>query len=194
MKPVIRSEILGLGEYEAIRERFRARVIDEKKRRRVTLGDRASAVFENHDTVLWQIQEMLRTERITREQAVLDEIATYNELIPGADELSATVMIEIGDHDTRERFLVEARGLHERVYLAVDGERVAATWDPARVHEDHLSAVLYLKFPLGEARAARIRAKTASLELGVDHPIYTVNVGLSKHVLDEIAEDLRPDA
>jgi hypothetical protein len=190
MKPVERSEILGLGEYEAIRERFRARVIEEKRRRRGKLGDRASFVFENHDTVLLQIQEMLRTERITKGSAIDHEIETYNELIPGQDELSATIMIEIDDKDTREAFLKAALGMERHVYLGVDGERVAATWDPARMHDDHLSAVIYLKFPLGAARADRVRAKAAKVEIGVDHPAYTTKAELPEHVRRELADDL----
>src|SRR5215475_7417669 len=141
MKPVELGEILGLGEFEAVRDRFRARVIDEKKRRRVRLGDRASCVFENHDTVLWQIQEMLRTERITKKSAVMHEIETYNELIPGANELSATLMIEIEDKAARDDFLAKARRMEARVFLEVDGERVPAVWDKAREDPDHLSAV-----------------------------------------------------
>src|SRR5262249_21766970 len=101
MKPIERGEVLGLADYEAVRDRFRARVIDEKKRRRVKLGDRASCVFENRDTVLMQIQEMLRTERITRDAGVLHEIETYNELVPGPHEVSATILIEIEDKEPR---------------------------------------------------------------------------------------------
>src|SRR5580698_3570906 len=95
MKPIDREEILPLAEYERVREPFRSRIIAEKKRRRIQVGPKATAVFENRDTVLLQIQEMLRTERITRPAAVAHEIETYNEMIPGPDELSCTVMIEI---------------------------------------------------------------------------------------------------
>src|ERR1700733_11761094 len=97
MRPIERGEILGLAEYEQVRERFRTRVIEQKKRRRVQVGPKTSAVFENRDTVLLQIQEMLRTERITRPAAVQHELDTYNELVPAADELSCTLMIEIPD-------------------------------------------------------------------------------------------------
>jgi hypothetical protein len=187
MKPVDFGEILGLGEYEARRECFRARVIDEKKLRRVRLGDHASCVFEDHGTVLWQIQEMLRTERITKKSAVMREIETYNELIPGANELSATLMIEIEDKDARDDFLATARGMEARVFLEVDGERVPAVWDKAREHPDHLSAVMYLKFPLGEARAVKL-AK-ANVALAVDHPAYSARTELPHSVKDSLAED-----
>ena len=192
MKPVEFSEILGLGEYEAIREHFRGRVILEKKLRRVKLGDRASCLFENHDTALLQVQEMLRTERITRKSAVEDEIAAYNDFVPGDDELSATVMIEIDEKAEREDFLARGLGMERHVHLLVGDEkaRVNATWDPARVHEDHLSAVLYLKFPLGKALADRVRTKTAKLTLAVDHAIYKAEVDLPPQVVVSLAGDL----
>src|SRR5689334_6801955 len=107
MRPIERSEILGLGPYEQIRDRFRARVIDEKKARRVALGEHLTVVFENRDTVLLQIQEMLRTERITTESAIAHEIETYNELVPAEGELSVTLFVEIPDKETRDRLLVE---------------------------------------------------------------------------------------
>src|SRR6185295_18042058 len=121
MKLVERGEVLGLAEYETIRDRFRARVIEEKKVRRVKLGPQASCVFENRDTVLLQIQEMLRTERITREAAVLHEIETYNQLVPRDHELSATALIEIDEKAERDAFLVEAKGLDRAFALVVDG-------------------------------------------------------------------------
>src|SRR5689334_12391600 len=114
MRLVERQEVLGLPEYEAIRDHFRARVIEEKKLRRVFLGANASCVFESHDTVLLQIQEMLRTERITREASILHEIETYNQLVPQAHEISATIMIEIEDKEKRDAFLTGAAGLEKR--------------------------------------------------------------------------------
>src|SRR5579883_3107500 len=126
MKPIQRNEVLGIAEYEPIRERFRARVIEEKKRRRVALGPKASAVFENRDTVLLQIQEMLRTERITREAAIQHEIDTYNELLPGAHELSCTLMSEIPEKDERDAFLAAAKGFEEHVWIAAGSQRILA--------------------------------------------------------------------
>ncbi len=190
MKRVDTTEILGLGEYEGVRERFRARIIEEKKLRRVRLGDRASCVFENHDTALYQVQEMLRTERITKKSAVLHEIATYNELVPGDDELSVTIMIEIDDKDERDTFLSKALGMEKHVHLVVAGDRVPATWDPERIHEDHLSAVLYLKFPLGKALADRVRTKDVKIALAVDHPAYQASVDLAPQVVSSLADDL----
>src|SRR5271168_3775318 len=105
MKPVQRNEILPIGEYELVRPHFRARVIEEKKARRLQVGEHLSAVFENHDSVLLQIQEMLRTERITAEAAIAHEIETYNELVPARGQVSLTLFVEIPDKETRDRML-----------------------------------------------------------------------------------------
>ncbi|HEY8079418.1 MAG TPA: DUF3501 family protein, partial [Labilithrix sp.] len=126
MKPIERGEVLGLADYESIRDRFRARVIEEKRRRRVALGPNASCVFENRDTALMQIQEMLRTERITREGAIQHELDTYNELLPGRDEVSCTLMVEIPEKDEREAFLVAAKGLERHVWLVAGAQRAPA--------------------------------------------------------------------
>jgi hypothetical protein len=190
MKPVDRGEILGLSEYETIRAPFRSRVIEEKKRRRVAVGGRVTAVFENHDTVLLQIQEMLRTERITREASILHEIETYNQLIPGSGELSATMMVEIPDAADREAFLDAARGFEKHVALVVDGQRFAATFDPTRVLPDRASAVLYVKFPLSAAASETIRVRRASVSLVIDHPAYEAKAALREDVLANLAEDL----
>src|SRR5688572_33175812 len=119
MKPVERGEVLELGKYEEVREHFRRRIIEEKRQRRVPLGRHMTVLFENHDSVLFQIQEMLRTERITREDAIKHEIETYNELVPGDHELSATIFVEYPEAAERDRMLVALAGLESKFYLEV---------------------------------------------------------------------------
>jgi len=198
MKPIDRAEVLGLADYEAIRERFRARVIQEKKARRVRLGDRASCVFENRDTVLLQIQEMLRTERITREASVLHEIETYNELIPKEHELSATILIEIEEKETRERFLAEAKGLEREFALVVGGARCPGKNDPSREHPDRTTAVHYVKFDLApeaeralrDVLAKKTKADELVVELVATHPRYSATTSLPASLVASLAEDL----
>jgi hypothetical protein len=190
MKPVERGEILGLSEYESVRTPFRVRVIEEKKIRRVAVGEHVTAVFENRDTVLLQIQEMLRTERITREGAVLHEIETYNQLVPGEGELSATMMVEIPDPAARETFLDAAKGLERHVALVVDGHKFAATFDPSRVLSERASAVLYVKFALSPSARQAIQARRASMSLVIDHPAYDARASLSAATLASLADDL----
>ena len=190
MKKVDRGEVLGLADYEVIRERFRDRIIAEKKLRRVALGPRASAMFENHDTVLLQIQEMLRTERITREAAVLHEMETYNALVPGDGELSATLFLEIEEKDERERFLRDARGIERTIALVVGGARSPASWEPSRELEDRASAVLYVKFALPPAAIEALRTRDAPVELVVEHAAYAARITLPALTVASLAEDL----
>jgi len=191
MHPIQRSEILPLGEYEAVRPHFRARVIEAKRPRRVRLGEHLSALFENRDSVMLQIQEMLRTERITAEAAVAHEIETYNDLLPGPDQLSVTLFVEIPDKDLRDRMLVELTGLEDHVGLEVDGERFAFTGKrPEAYVEGRTTAVHYLKVTLSPAAAARLRGKGARAALVVTHPRYEARADLSPATVAGLAEDL----
>lgn len=192
MLKVTRSEILSIAEYELIRPHFRARVIAEKVPRRVIVGDYISVLFENHDSVLLQIQEMLRTERITSEPAIQHEIDTYNDLIAGPDQLSFTLFVELPDQQERERMLVELAGLETAVAIEVDGVRCPAQ---QRLPEAHMptrtTAVHYFKVQLPPAAAEALRQRRASAALRVDHPRLTLHRPLSPETLAALAADLR---
>jgi hypothetical protein len=190
MKPVLRSEILELGEYEKVREHFRNRVIEEKKLRRIAVGPGLTVLFENHDTVLLQIQEMLRTERITREGAVVHEIETYNGLLGGPSELGATVMIQVADPKERDAFLVRALGIERHLVLRVGDVAVRATWDAERVLSDMASAVMYVKFALPEPALRTLRSGQGELAFVVDHPEVRLHAPISRAVAASLAEDV----
>jgi hypothetical protein len=137
-------------------------------------------------------------ERITREAAILHEIETYNRLVPGDHELSATVLIEIEEKADRETFLFEAKGLDRAFALLVDGARCGGKHDEAREHPDRTTAVHYLKFPLEPKAEAALRAvlgksKKASevaVELVVEHPRYSAKTTLPASLVQQLAEDL----
>lgn len=190
MKPITRDEVMGLSDYETIRERFRARVIEEKRLRRVSVGPHVTLLFENRDTVLLQIQEMLRTERITKETAILHEIETYNELVPGFGELSATLMIEIADKETRDRFLIEAKGLERSVQLDVGGHLARALGQARDETADRTTAVHYLKFALGKEAQEAARTGKPEVRLLLDHPAYQAEARLPPAVRKALLEDL----
>lgn len=191
MRPIQRSEILPLGEYELIRPHFRARVMEGKRPRRVKLGEHLSVAFENRDSVMLQIQEMLRTERITSEAAIMHEIETYNDLVPGPGELSLTLFVEIPDKDLRDRMLVELAGLEESVSLEIDGKRFAVT---GKREEGYLAgrttAVHYLKAKPSAEAVTLLRARQAAAALVVAHPRYEARAALGKATLSALAEDL----
>jgi Protein of unknown function (DUF3501) len=197
MKPIERGEVLGLAEYEKIREQFRARVVGEKKARRVQIGPKVSAVFENRDTVLMQIQEMLRTERITRDAAIQHEIDTYNELLPGPRELSCTLMIEIPDTTERDAFLASAKGFEKHVWIAAGSQRILArSIDRGGDLEDRTTAVHYLKFTLPDRLAEALQGAATGnltlthLEFVVDHPAYQAHAVLPAVAILALGNDL----
>jgi hypothetical protein len=190
MKPVDRAEVLDFAAYEPVREPFRRRIMELKRVRRVAVGSNLTAVFENHDTVLFQIQEMLRTERISREDAVQHEIDTYNELVPGPDELSATLFVEYPDPAERDRMLAALEGLERTFYIEVGGERLAARSETRGVQPGRTTAVHYVKYPLSATAAAALRGGGATVALGVDHPAYSVRAELPAATVADLARDL----
>lgn len=189
MKKVERAELLGLGEYEGIRAHFRGRMIETKKRRRVGVGPHMTLVFENHDTVLLQIQEMLRTERITAEKAIAHEVQTYNELVPEEGELSATLMIEYDDPAERTAALDALADVGDHMAIAIGDERYPARFRPLPGEEEgRLPAVNYLSFKPGRAAAQGLREGSARLV--VTHPAYRHEAELSGAMRTELADDL----
>ncbi len=190
MSQVTRGEILGLAEYEQIREPFRRRIMALKQSRRVALGNNMTVLFENHDTALYQIQEMLRTERISAEKAVQHELETYNELVPGARELSATIFIEYPEREQRERMLVALAGVESAFYVRVAGERLPVTPDLRGTDTSRTMAVQYVKFPLSEAADSALRSGAAELSLGVEHDAYRAEVVLGRDTLQSLRDDL----
>lgn len=191
MTTVSRGELLGLAEYEQIREPFRRRIMALKQARRVALGPNMTVLFENHDTALYQIQEMLRTERITAEKAILHELETYNELVPGARELSATVFIEYPERALRERMLVALAGVETAFYVRVAGERLAVVGDTRGTDPSQTMAVQYVKFPLSESAERALRAgEPCELSVGVEHEAYRAEVVLSAETAQSLRDDL----
>ncbi len=189
MKKIVLDDILGLAAYERVRNQFRADIIDKKKRRRIALGDRVSMVFENRDTVTFQIQEMLRAERIADLDKIREEIEVYNELIPGRDELSATLFLEIEDQSHLREDLLKFLGIDEAVSLKIGGRTVPGKFEEGRSKEDKISAVQYVRFPFdAEARAAFLAG--ASAELVIDHPNYHARAVLTPEAQKSLAEDL----
>lgn len=147
MKPVERSEIIDYVTYEEQRDDLRARVLATKAPRRVHIGEYLTLLFENHLTIQYQIQEMVRTERMVKESDIKHEIDTYNELLGGEGELGCTLLIEIEDPAVRKEKLAQWWALPEKIYLLLeDGTRVSATFDERQRGDDRVSSVQYLKF------------------------------------------------
>jgi hypothetical protein len=147
MRRVRREEILDLAAYERSRAEIRAAVMDAKALRRVHVGEVLTFLFENTATMRYQVQEMVRAERMRGEAEIRHELETYNELLGGKGELGVSLLIEIPLPEERDRKLREWVDLPRHLYVETeDGEKVRPTFDPRQVGTDRLSSVQYLKF------------------------------------------------
>jgi hypothetical protein len=189
MKKIVLDDILGFAAYEQVREKFRNDIIDKKKKRRIALGDRVSVVFENRDTVTFQIQEMLRAERITDLDKIREEIAVYNELVPDTDELSATLFLEIEDQSHLREDLLKFLGIDEAVFLKVGERSIPGCFEEGHSKEDKISAVQYVRFTFDPQTRQAFRAGERA-ELIIDHPNYKARAVLAPDAQQSLAEDL----
>lgn len=189
MKKVGLDDILGFSGYEKVREDFLRRIIELKRKRRISIGDRVSLVFENRDTVIFQIQEILRAERIADLDKIREEIAVYNELIPNANELSATMFLEIADQTHLRDELLKFLGIEEAVSLKVGGHSVRGQFEEGRSKDDKISAVQYARFPF-TAEAQKEFIANARAELVIDHANYRASAVLSAEQQKSLAADL----
>jgi hypothetical protein len=182
VKPVQRSDILYYQTYEDRRAAIQKEVFDVKAQRRVHAGEFLTFLFENATTVRYQIQEMMRAERLVKETAIQHEIDTYNETLGGPGELGCALLIEIAEAARRKELLTKWRDLPRHLYVKLDdGTKVPATYDPRQVGEDRLSAVQYLKFDTG----GRV-----PVAVGSDLPELRVEAALTPEQQRALAEDL----
>jgi glycerol-3-phosphate dehydrogenase subunit C len=174
MAKLTQDKLMTLEAYAKARDTIRADVMAHKKNRNVALGEHVTLIFEDEQTIRYQVQEMLRAEKVFEEAGIQDEIDTYNPLIPDGSNWKATMMIEYEDVGERRRMLAQLLGIEDRVWVDVAGfERVYAIADEdlERATEQKTSAVHFLRFELtpGMPRALK---QGALLGMGVDHPAY----------------------
>ncbi|MCH9682283.1 MAG: DUF3501 family protein [Deltaproteobacteria bacterium] len=183
MRPVERSEILDYITYTEQRDQLRPRALEAKAARRIVLGDGTlTFLFENRDTVRYQVQEMMRAERIVKEADIGHELATYNELLGGPGQLGCTLLIGIDDEAERAVKLAAWFALPQHVYAErADGVRVRATYDERQVGDERLSSVQYFKFAIGQQ---------PPVALGVDLPGLDIREALSPEQQQALAADL----
>jgi hypothetical protein len=192
MRRVDPGDLLSLDEYRAARDRIRDDIIRYKKDRRVPMGDLVSVVFENHRTMWFQTQEMLRAEHISDPRAVAEELAVYNDMLPPGLALAATLLIEIPDQSQIPTVLRRLTGLEEQVVLTLDGVEVRAEAEPGRSREDKTSSVHYLTFPLTPSQADLLRRSDTVVRLEIRHPGYEVSETLTRATRASLAADLEP--
>ncbi|HEX6833952.1 MAG TPA: DUF3501 family protein [Rudaea sp.] len=191
MKKLTPTDLYKLEDYARERNAFRARVIAHKQPRTVHLGPHLTLVFEDRLTIQYQIQEMLRIERIFESEGVRDELDAYNPLIPDGTNLKATMLIEYPDPAERARKLVELHDIENRIALTVAGTaiRAIADEDLGRSTEEKTSAVHFLRFEFDAAQSAAFK-HGGSAVLSVEHPAYTQRVTLPVATQNALAADL----
>jgi len=190
MRRVEASEILDLTSYEKNRSEFVANMIEVKRPRRIHVGEILCFIFENRDTVIFQIQEITRVERCVSDEAIAAEVEVYNELVPRDHELSATLMIEIPNQTSIRPQLDRLIGIDEHVHLDIGGETVRASFDDKQFQEDRVSAVQYIRFSLGPDLASKFCEPRVPVELRVDHPNYAGKTAIEGEARASLAADL----
>jgi hypothetical protein len=178
MPQITRDSLMPLEAYAKARPEFRAKVMAHKKDRALHLGSNVTLIFEDELTIRYQIQEMLRAERIFEDEGINDELDAYNPLVPDGSNWKATMMIEYPDENERRAWLARLIGIEDRVWVQVAGcERVHAIADEdlERENAEKTSSVHFMRFELTPAMVAALRGG-AALAAGVDHPNYSVTV------------------
>ena len=182
MKRVTRQEILDYVTYEEQRDKFRKKIMKIKELRRINVAGVLSFLFENTDTVRYQIQEMIRVERIVKETEILHEINTYNELLGDSGELGCTLLIEIDDPDERDEKLTQWLELPKHLYLSLEDEsRIMASFDERQIGDARLSSVQYIKFNTG---------RKTPVAIGSDFPLFKAETVLTADQKKALSGDL----
>ena len=188
MQKLAATQLMSLEQYARERPALRPGMIEHRRARQLHIGEHCSWCFEDRRTVHYQVQEMLRSERIFEPASIAEELETYNPLIPDGSNLKATLMLEYADSEERARRLAELRGFERRCWMRVAGfEPVYAIADEDLVRENDTktSAVHFLRFEFSAVMIAAARAG-AALAAGVDHPMY-------RHSVDPLPEGLRQE-
>lgn len=192
MQKLDRASLWSLEQYAEERPSFRAKVIEHKKPRRVALTDNATMYFEDFTTLKYQVQEMLRVERIFEAEEIEEELAAYNPLIPDGSNWKGTFMFEFPEVAERRVKLAEMPGIEHKIYVQVgDNERIyaIANEDLDRSNEEKTSAVHFLRFELDAASVADVKGG-APVRMGIDHDAHRCEVELSAATRDSLAADL----
>jgi Protein of unknown function (DUF3501). len=188
-----RNDLMSLEQYSTARTEFRARVLGHKRNRSLAIGPNATWTFEDRLTMQYQVQEMLRVERIFEADAIQEELDAYNPLIPDGRNWKATFLLEFPDVDERRQRLAQLKGIEDRCWVQVAGcERVWAIADEdlERENDDKTSAVHFLRFELTPQMCAQAKAG-AALAAGIDHDNYRHEVASApQNVRDSLVKDL----
>lgn len=193
--PITRDSLMTLEAYAKMRKAFRAKVMEHKKTRKVHLGEHVTLIFEDELTIRYQIQEMLRVERIFEEPDIQDELQAYNPLVPDGSNWKATMLIEYPDVVERKKMLARLKSIERKVWVKIAGYTpvyAVADEDLERDDGEKTSAVHFLRFELVPPMVQALK-NGAGLAMGIDHSAYEVAIeNIDPKVRDSLLKDLRP--
>lgn len=189
VRPITRLDIKGPAMYAHIRDDYRNRVIAMKKIRRVILGENVEIVFDNRLTLTLQIEETCRLENLTRDDQIEPEIAQANQLMPSESELAATLFIPLPQDEQIKDRLKALVGIDEHVILHIGPHAIRAAFEPGRSTADKISAVQYMRFPLGPDVKQALLTSGTPLAIEIDHPSYRHRVACTEELRVSLAND-----
>jgi len=194
MKKISKDDILGFEQWERVRSVLRPLFIHEKEHRRLAVGSHLTFLFENNATVWYQVEEMIRSERLTDPAAIQHEIDTYNELIPAPGEISATLLIEFAEAKERDAALRRLVGIEKHLWLKLGDIRVPLKFDDRQMSAERVSSVQFVRFNVAKDSDAFLKlAQTNQVAIQADHPNLGAEALISGPLAKSLSEDLGTD-
>lgn len=192
MKPIVITDLMNIIEYEKVRNDYRSELMDYKKKRRISLGPNITITFENRKTMKFQIQEMMRAERMVHDNQIQEEIDVYNSLLPLVNGLSATLFIEVTDEAQIRPVLNQFIGLTEgkAIYFEIGEKKVFARFEDGREEAGKISSVHYLQFDLDKKNMADFLNDGIAVAITIDYNDYQCSEILTKTMRSSLIEDL----
>lgn len=192
MKQIELSDLMNILEYEKVREEYRKEIITYKKDRRISLGPNITVTFENLRTMQFQIQEIMRSERLVHDEQVQEEIDIYNTIMPPENGLSATLFIEITDESQIKPVLNSFIGLTlgENLWFSFSGEKVVAEFEGGREESDKISSVHYVKFHFSDEQKEMFLTSGEQIELAISYKKYQFSNVLTEGMITSLRSDL----
>lgn len=192
MKPIVLSDLMNILEYEKVRNDYRSELMDYKKKRRISLGPNITITFENRKTMKFQIQEMMRAERMVHDNQIQEEIDVYNSLLPLLNGLSATLFIEVTDEVQIRPVLSQFIGLTEgkAVYFEIENQKVYAEFEIGREESNKISSVHYIQFNFNATAKAAFLENLESVKLIINYKNYNYSETINEGMYKSWSEDL----
>ena len=193
MKSLAADTLMNIIEYEKVRHKYRQDIIAYKKNRRISLGPNVMLTFENEKTLTFQIQEIMRAERLVHDEQIQEEVDVYNTIMPPENGLSATLFIEVVEEAKIRPVLNKFIGLtdHQTLYLDINGEKVYAEFEQGREEENKISSVHYVQFLFSNEQKNNFTDSESETKLGIDYKDYkytkTVPDGLQRSLCEDLS-------